>query len=142
MQRRELVVIIRGRDRMKKCPHCAEEIQEEAIKCKHCQSDLIVANLGPKKRFVCLILDENRKETKRCFDASAGSQIRDYCATRGWTLKSAEETNIQNVFPIDVSGGEKPQTVIVKTGGPSGCGLFLLIVLAICVAFGLMAAGC
>jgi uncharacterized membrane protein YvbJ len=35
---------------MKKCPFCAEEIQEEAVKCKHCGEFIIDAELKGLKK--------------------------------------------------------------------------------------------
>ncbi|CAM3710441.1 zinc ribbon domain-containing protein [Cohnella lubricantis] len=46
---------------LKKCPYCAEEIQDEAIKCKHCGSDLISKKPAPVQTDVGHMIKRNQQ---------------------------------------------------------------------------------
>lgn len=113
---------------MKKCPLCAEEIQDEAIRCKHCQADLTPQE---GRQFVCSFRDENGKRQRLCFSAGSEDQIKEYLKNKNCQLIELMPSNIPNVVPIKVGVSYGVPNGSVKNRVPklkesAGCGTALL----------------
>jgi hypothetical protein len=110
---------------MKKCPFCAEEIQDAAIKCKHCGSTLTEgppsAALVPSRDTA---LDEELKRLLGAFERNAAIKL---LCERNPTLGLAAATSYVDAIDRSTDAEQVVTQAPQGTKPPAGCLVVILL---------------